>query len=62
MNCKLLIALIDLARGVVAAVAAVLVVEVLALLGESVYAPADVDLHPETASRCGLGIVSSCLT
>ena len=53
MNFKLLIALIDLARGVVAAVAAVLVVEVLALLGESVYAPADVDLHPETASRCG---------
>ena len=60
MNCKLLIALIDLARGVVAAVAAVLVVEVLALLGEGVDATAYVDLHPETKSR--LGIVSSCLT
>ena len=61
MNFKLLIALIDLARGVVAAVAAVLVVKVLALLGEGVDAPADVDLHPETKSRW-LGVVSSCLT
>ena len=43
----------DLSRGVVAAVAAVLVVEVLAVLREGIDATADVYLHPVTMRWLG---------
>ena len=48
----------DLSRGVVAAVAAVLVVEVLAVLREGIDATADVYLHPVTMRWLGVDRVT----